>query len=158
MADKYNLTDSDIKVLKVFGETLKSIIREFNQSSRVVQQMEANYAKVSAQLGIFTELLNKAGKAKIEEIKSTEAISRGIDEYRKIVTNQSRQLAKYNEKVIDSGVAGATLDLEKVINSKQFTELIKRSLTAGIDATADYFENVLSSHGKKALTTSVLLS
>lgn len=151
MADKYNLTESDIKVLKIFGETLKSVIREFNKSSRVVQQMEDNYAKVSTQLGIFTELLNKAGKAKIEEIKSTEAISRGIDEYRKIITNQSRQLAKYNEKVTDSGVAGATLDLEKVVNSKQFTELIKRNLTAGIDATADYFEDILSSHGKKAL-------
>ena len=152
MAEKYNLTESDIKVLKVFGETLKSVIKEFNQSSRVVQQMEANYAKVSAQLGVFTEFLNKAGRAKIEEIKSTEAISRGIEEYQKVLASQSRQLAKYNEKVIDSGVAGAVLDLEKVINSKQFTELIKRSLTAGIDATADYFENVLSSHGKKALT------
>ena len=152
MAEKYNLTESDIKVLKVFGETLKSVIKEFNQSSRVVQQMEANYAKVSAQLGVFTEFLNKAGRAKIEEIKNTEAISRGIEEYQKVLASQSRQLAKYNEKVIDSGVAGAVLDLEKVINSKQFTELIKRSLTAGIDATADYFENVLSSHGKKALT------
>ena len=152
MADKYNLTESDIKVLKIFGETLKSVINEFNKSSRVVQQMEANYAKVSAQIGIFTELLNKAGRAKIEEIKSTEAISRGIEEYQKVLASQSRQLAKYNEKVVDSGVAGATLDLEKVINSKQFTELIKRNLTAGIDATADYFEGILSSHGKKALT------
>lgn len=152
MAEKYNLTESDIKVLKIFGETLKSVIKEFNQSSRVVQQMEANYAKVSAQLGIFTELLNKAGRAKIEEIKNTEAISRGIEEYQRVVASQSRQLAKYNEKVVDSGVAGATLDLEKVINSKQFTELIKRNLTAGIDATANYFEDILSSHGKKALT------
>ena len=152
MAEKYNLTESDIKVLKIFGETLKSVINEFNKSSRVVQQMEANYAKVSAQIGIFTELLNKAGRAKIEEIKSTEAISRGIEEYQRVVASQSRQLAKYNEKVVDSGVAGATLDLEKVINSKQFTELIKRSLTAGIDATANYFEDILSSHGKKALT------
>ena len=151
MADKYNLTEADIKVLKIFGETIKSIIRDFNQGSKVAQQMEANYAKVSSQLGIFTELLNKAGKAKIEEIKSIESISDEIEKYQKLLSSQSRQLAKYNEKFIDSKVDGATLDLEKVVNSKQFAEVIKKSLSNGIDATANYFESVLSSQGKKAL-------
>lgn len=151
MAEKYNLTESDIKVLKAFVATANSAMGDFYQGSRVVKEAQDNFAKAAKQIGIFSDLLSKTNKAKIEEWKKTQYIAEGLYNHQKMLQNKSRQLAKNNEKFINSGVDGAIIDLEKYLNTKQGASSIKNDIVKTLDAIGDFFIDNLSAQGKKAL-------
>lgn len=154
----FRLTNTDAKTLDSMVKACGHVLNDLRSESKVVKEVLENLHIFTAQLELSTNLLNKADKAKADEVKNTEKLALLLNAYNQRIGDYSKNISQFNSKINAhqkklAESKGAYLDIGEALNSKEWTKVHKDVISKLSDDLRDEFkENVrsLSSEGKEA--------
>lgn len=143
------LSASDIKALQGLLPALKLIVKSFDNGNKVADDINRALSDFADKMKVNTSILTKKQERVLKTLIAEDKSGAIIDAFSDKVKSFYKNIQKFNEGFIGDENTDLTLDVSKMINSKEMLGYTRDAIKMSFDSVIDIWSERLSDTAKK---------